>query len=205
MSEPRIEPIFGTPIYYNEVDNYEKIQQDFDEVIEATRDGDLGGRSQIQFRIHPEYGQTHYLSDPNSQEHLFERFALDNFREEINRNLKLYCASLQFEWRPYTINSSWIALFKNGNFGHCHHHGSADISGVYYLKKGDLDADDGHIYFKSPLVQAQTSLCYFGGKIVIPAKQGGLLLFPGWLEHGVNMNNSDEDRISVSFDVTFNR
>ena len=109
MSEPRIEPIFGTPIYYNEVDNYEKIQQDFDEVIEATRDGDLGGRSQIQFRIHPEYGQTQYLSDPNSQEHLFERFALDNFREEINRNLKLYCASLQFEWRPYTINSSWIA------------------------------------------------------------------------------------------------
>ena len=77
--------------------------------------------------------------------------------------------------------------------------------GVYYLKKGDLDADDGHIYFKSPLVQAQTSLCYFGGKIVIPAKQGGLLLFPGWLEHGVNMNNSDEDRISVSFDITFNR
>ena len=61
-----------------------------------------------------------------------------------------------------------------------------------------MDADDGHIYFKSPLVQAQTSLCYFGGKIVIPAKQGGLLLFPGWLEHGVKLNNTKAPRITFS-------
>tara|TARA_Y100000768_G_scaffold384848_1_gene369715 strand:+ start:33 stop:629 length:597 start_codon:yes stop_codon:yes gene_type:complete len=198
MSEPRIEPIFGTPIYYNQVDNYKKIQQDFDEVLES----DLGANSQVEFRINPEFGQTHYLSDPNSEQHLFQRFTLDNFREEINRNLKLYCAALQFEWRPYTIKSSWIALMKNGNYGHCHHHGTSDISGVYYLKKGD---DDGHIYFESPVTAAQNSLCYFGGKIAVPTNQGGLLLFPGWLRHGVNMNTTDEERISVSFDVTFER
>ena len=41
--------------------------------------------------------------------------------------------------------------------------------------------------------------------MIVPAKQGGLILFPGWLKHGINMNNSDEERISVSFDITFNR
>ena len=71
-----------------------------------------------------------------------------------------------------------------------------------YLKKDD---GDGDIYFESPISQAQTSLCFFGGELQVPTRQGGLLLFPGWLKHGVTMHNSDKERISVSFNVVFNR
>ena len=191
MSEPNTESIFGTPLYYNELDNYEKVQQDFDEPLVNTT-----------WDMNPQWGQTHYLSDPTFKEHLFEMYPLENFKKEIDKNLKLFCKSLNFNWRPYSIRSSWMAMFKKGNWGHCHHHGTSDIYGVYYLKKS---RDDGDIYFESPCIQAQTSLCFFGGNMIVPAKLGGLILFPGWLKHGINMNNSDEERISVSFDITFNR
>ena len=37
--------------------------------------------------------------------------------------------------------------------------------------------------------------------IVSPCRQGSLLMFPGWLEHGVTQNLSNEDRIVISFNL----
>jgi ectoine hydroxylase-related dioxygenase (phytanoyl-CoA dioxygenase family) len=33
------------------------------------------------------------------------------------------------------------------------------------------------------------------------AEEGRLYVFPGWLEHGVEENQSDADRVSLSFNV----
>ncbi|MDF1624011.1 MAG: putative 2OG-Fe(II) oxygenase, partial [Pseudohongiella nitratireducens] len=32
-------------------------------------------------------------------------------------------------------------------------------------------------------------------------EEGRLYVFPGWLEHGVEENRSDRDRLSISFNV----
>ena len=32
-------------------------------------------------------------------------------------------------------------------------------------------------------------------------EEGSLLMFPGWLEHGVTQNLSNEDRIVISFNL----
>ena len=32
---------------------------------------------------------------------------------------------------------------------------------------------------------------------------GKILLFPGWLKHGINTNNTDNIRISLSFNICF--
>ena len=80
MSEPNTEFIFGTPLYYNELDNYEKVQQDFDEPLVNTT-----------WEMNPQWGQTHYLSDPTFKEHLFEMYPLENFKKEIDKNIKLFC------------------------------------------------------------------------------------------------------------------
>ena len=205
MNKPRIESVFGIPLYYNQIDNYEKVQQDFDEVLEANAKGELNDKSKVKFEQDPQSSDNNFnneLQNNNYQQHLFETFTLDNFREEININLKTYCDGLNFEWRPYNIDSSWVVFFERGNYGHLHNYGTVDISGVYYLKK---DSNDGDIYFRSPISQAQTSLCFNGGDLQVPTRQGGLLLFPGWLNHGVTTHNSDEERISVSFNVVFNR
>ena len=36
----------------------------------------------------------------------------------------------------------------------------------------------------------------------IPIKQDHLYLFPSWLEHGSRVNNTDGERITVSFNTT---
>ena len=34
-----------------------------------------------------------------------------------------------------------------------------------------------------------------------PSDQGGLLLFPGWLQHGVETHQLEEERIVLSFNI----
>jgi ectoine hydroxylase-related dioxygenase (phytanoyl-CoA dioxygenase family) len=38
-------------------------------------------------------------------------------------------------------------------------------------------------------------------EIRMPPEEGRLYVFPGWLEHGVDVNRSDRDRVSISFNV----
>ena len=35
--------------------------------------------------------------------------------------------------------------------------------------------------------------------------QGSMLLFPGYLVHGIKTNTSDHDRLSLSFNIVFQR
>jgi ectoine hydroxylase-related dioxygenase (phytanoyl-CoA dioxygenase family) len=41
--------------------------------------------------------------------------------------------------------------------------------------------------------------------LIYPAVAGSVYLFPSWLEHSVQTNNSSDDRISVSFNVFFDK
>ena len=40
-------------------------------------------------------------------------------------------------------------------------------------------------------------------RILIKVREGTLLMFPSYLEHSVDANTSDEERVSVSFNVMF--
>ena len=41
--------------------------------------------------------------------------------------------------------------------------------------------------------------------VEIEPEEGDLLLFPAYLMHGVNRNETDEDRIVISFNVDISR
>ena len=43
----------------------------------------------INFGMRDGWSSTHYLSDPTFKEHLFEMYPLENFKKEIDKNLKL--------------------------------------------------------------------------------------------------------------------
>ena len=40
-------------------------------------------------------------------------------------------------------------------------------------------------------------------QVVVKVHDGTLLMFPSYLEHSVDANTSDEERVSVSFNVMF--
>jgi uncharacterized protein (TIGR02466 family) len=88
-----------------------------------------------------------------------------------------------------------------------HHHPNNFLSGVYYVRTCS-GADT--INFHDPRSQTGiirppvTALTAANtDQVVLRVRNGTLLVFPAWLEHSVDANASESERISISFNVMF--
>tara|TARA_B100000902_G_scaffold396415_1_gene457337 strand:- start:419 stop:1105 length:687 start_codon:yes stop_codon:yes gene_type:complete len=180
-----VDYIFPTPIYINYIDNYKDIQDEM-----------LTGIHHSDFEMHPHWGSTHWLSDPTFQGNFVEEHRCKKFKEELDWHVQKYAKEAligQFSKDNfnYKIVDSWVALFKKNNYAHIHSHGAADISGVYYIQTPAKE-EASKLFFQDDR----------GAKSAeIPAEQGVMLLFPGYLRHGVQTNTNDVERLSLSFNI----
>jgi uncharacterized protein (TIGR02466 family) len=120
---------------------------------------------------------------------------------EIARERKWDLAESQF-----TISNYWVHATPPGELTQSHTHKPAVLSGVFYIDKpensGDLvfvDMNQFHDYNPKPLpgeIDPITS-----PQMMIKADEGTMLIFPSWLPHKVPKNNSDRNRVSVSFNA----
>lgn len=103
-------------------------------------------------------------------------------------------------------HQAWLNISPPGASNQVHYHPNCHFSGVYYVS---LDAPAcGSIFFRDPRV-ASRMLTYpvtrpsefTASEMRMPPEAGRLYVFPGWLEHGVEENLSNTDRISISFNV----
>jgi len=46
-----------------------------------------------------------------------------------------------------------------------------------------------------------TATDFTAEEITMRPEEGRMYVFPGWLEHGVEENRSNQDRVSISFNV----
>lgn len=86
----------------------------------------------------------------------------------------------------------WASIHGNGSFHDAHHHVGSAISGVLYLK---VPSGSGSIFFEDP----RGRLPPFGNVMRVKPEVGDLILFPGWLVHGVHVTTSTIPRLSISF------
>lgn len=105
------------------------------------------------------------------------------------------------------ITGCWATVLARGATHKLHSHPNNYLSGVYYVRTHP-GADT--IYFHDP--RRQTSVirppvveltAENTDQVVIKVRDGTLLVFPSYVEHSVDANTSDEERISVSFNVMF--
>ena len=99
------------------------------------------------------------------------------------------------------------SLIKKNSYNQAHIHPNNLLSSVYYVK---APKNCGKIIFNNP---NQISLNRFPKDLKktefsanlqkIEPREGVLLLFPSYLWHSVEPNLSDEDRIIVSFNISF--
>jgi uncharacterized protein (TIGR02466 family) len=96
----------------------------------------------------------------------------------------------------------WMTFMRKGSYAHIHSHGRADIAGVYYYLADETDAN---IFFVNPVKQMGQAACFehLDKRLSVSPKIGKILLFPGWLEHGVETSTSDKERASISFNIRF--
>ena len=107
----------------------------------------------------------------------------------------------------------WANVNRHGNFNAVHTHPDSVLSGVAYLRF--VQPEQGVIEFFDAREGCPTThwRCYAqleqGTELtrqvhtVVPS-EGKILFFPGWLKHWVTPNVSNEDRVSVSFNLRLN-
>ena len=195
-----IEAWWPTPIYYSFVDTtvFDQIQSEFEKVY-------LDLKNNNTFQSTTGWNPNSVmLSDTTFLGSLLDDYKLEVFKTELLNHVQNFIKHYGVETVDLKIKQSWMTLTNKGMTSHTHSHGPTDISGVYYFK---TNGEDGSIYFESTnkLMNASALFSSSGHPISYKPEVGKLILFPGFLEHGVYENITDNDRVSISFNIFVNR
>ena len=110
---------------------------------------------------------------------------------------------------PCKIDNFWININSKYNLNEKHDHPRCQLSGVYYVK---VPSNSGSIQFYHPMDRyitrdwnrSEEYTPYNSSVWGCEPKENDLYIFPSWIEHMVTPNLSDEDRISISFNLVSN-
>ena len=105
----------------------------------------------------------------------------------------------------------WLNINRKGDYNNAHHHPRCHLGGVFWIKtppnSGNIEFTSSYEFvgfeeleklYPDEFVEKYNSyrIYYF------PPVAGDILIFPSHLQHEVKENKSDEDRISVSFNIS---
>ena len=208
--------LFPTPIYIDSalVSNYDLVQQEVKNcLIKILESNDLNEVSWIheeaaRVRETKRHEEHSYLITDD----LIGKFELVELKKRILQSVENYINSTKWgrlhthngETVEYKIvlRNSWMNIQSKNKSHEWHCHPGYTIAGVYYMR---VSADQGGIQFQNPNIMMQW--CHFpegprsSQSIEIIPKDGDIVLFPAWLMHNTMPNTTDEDRISVAFNI----
>ena len=129
----------------------------------------------------------------------------NNLNKEILNYVKDYFKEIGYTKYNFKIICSWGNVLSNNEQIHTHFHKNSLISGSYYLTKNNSSIrffnhlDNDWLFELGDKSNSSTyrSCNYWD---LIPT-QNMLVLFPSWLPHQVLPSNSQEDRISIAFNI----
>jgi uncharacterized protein (TIGR02466 family) len=117
--------------------------------------------------------------------------------------------NLEIDHDGFEITGCWANINPTGSINSSHSHPNNYLSGVYYIQ---TPPKSGVIEFADPRSQAmaiapptkvQNKLNT--NAIRLDIKPGRLVLFPAWLVHSVRVNQSEQDRVTISYNAMFTR
>ena len=97
----------------------------------------------------------------------------------------------------------WLNINPPGSYNEVHKHANSLLVGNLYLKapnnSGDIEfvRNDENDYFTSKYPTSDNPVLATRQSVTPIERE--IYIFPGWLNHGVKLNNSDSDRMSFSF------
>ncbi len=142
-----------------------------------------------------------------SDQRLHEREEFQPLISCVMRTADSVMEFLKIGHEGHVITGCWANISARGTGHKIHSHPNNFLSGVYYVRAPE-GADT--INFHDP--RSQTGIIRPPVKqltnentdqVVVKVSDGMFLLFPSWLEHSVDASQSDEKRISVSFNIMF--
>ena len=189
--------LFPEPIFKYKLNDYQNFNQELGKYIYDLYEKDNKG---IQRSNRGGWHSENFkLSEPNSIQQKFaqevQKYILNAFQNMgwsiKNKNIRL--------------KEMWAIINKKSNFNVIHTHANCYLSAAYYVKApkncGKFFVEHPNIAkrYSHPEISNRNEL---NGEVAeIDISEGDLLLFPGYLPHKVGKNESDNDRIVISFNV----
>ena len=118
---------------------------------------------------------------------------------------------LRLRLSRWGIDNIWVNINGKGNTNMMHTHPHVQVAGVFYVKVPE-DANSSLVFYHPAhelMHRDLPSHLYSEHRSSNNAMhyhtpvENQIVLFPGWLQHLVMPNESDDDRISISFNVRF--
>ena len=194
MNKPNL--FFPTPVWTLQLDEYQSINEQMYKFIKITQSKDQQGISKSNIK-------GWHSKDFNMQEN-----EPKNFIKFILPAIEQVITDMNWEKQKQSINinNMWAIINTGGAANHRHQHSNCTISGAYYVRapknSGDIifyDPRPAPVYTYPNAVNPNLLNAQVNG---ISPKEGALVLFPSYLDHSVNENLSNEERIVISFNIT---
>ena len=190
---------FSTPIWTSKIDNYEEINNMMNNYIYNLQEKDPEGV--IKSNLKGWHSKNFDMKDDEPKK----------FIEAIKKNINKAINDMDWDLssQEVTLSNMWAIINKRGAMNQKHHHSNSDLSAAYYVTAkencGDIifyDPRPARVY-KHPIAKKPNILNATINSI--SPEPGMLILFPSYLEHSVNPNLSEHERIVISFNLNLDK
>ncbi len=193
MTNPNL--FFSTPVWVSKLENYENTNEKIYKYIKDLQKKDSDGITRSN------------IKGWHSKDFDLKNEAPQEFINLISPNIKNVLNDMNWDSNSQItkITSMWAIVNRGGAANARHHHGNSAISAAYYVRApkncGDIVFYDPRPapVFSHPKSDKPNSLNAMVNSVT--PVEGALVLFPSYLDHSVNQNLSDEERIVISFNI----
>ena len=197
MNNPEVSLFFPEPVLRYKFEDYKSVNQNLKKYIYGLQKENSSG--QIRSNRGGWHSPNFKLTDNNS---IQNKFALE-LQKYILRSFQTL--GWKTENKKVVIAAMWAIINKKNDFNVIHTHPNAFLSAAYYVSApencGKFYIEHLNMakknYYPEILQNNQLNEQVAG----LEVNEGDLLIFPGYLPHKVAPNESDEDRVVISFNV----
>ena len=194
MPNPNL--FFSTPIWTEKIKNYKDSNEQIYDYIKNLQKKDSQGI--VKSNVKGWHSKNFDLKEREPQ----------NFIKIISRQIESVITDMDWDIKNQKtkITNMWAIINKGGAANARHHHGNSSLSAAYYVR---APKNSGDIVFYDPRPAPVYSHPISNKPNYLNAMQhsispleGLLVMFPGYLDHSVNENLSNEERIVISFNIS---
>jgi uncharacterized protein (TIGR02466 family) len=147
----------------------------------------------------------------NRNETVLDKTYFSNIKQFALDSVGHYLKNIEgIDYEEFWISASWVNFCQPGGFQEFHNHANSIVSGCFYI-----DADETHpgLTFKrekrnySPyfVLYNPSPSGHNADRVTVPVVSNDLLIFPSYMVHGHEINNSNTTRIGIAFNVLVNQ
>lgn len=191
-SDTYIIPLYSVPFIHIKLNNWEEkkeiLLKRYEEI--SSNSNSFKQEGDIEYSVITDYHQTY-----NDQDFTTSELITNHFQEELEFISEIFnCEVL--------LNNSWFEKSTFGRQHAPHNHGNCGLSCVVFIKFDPKH--HGPTIFIDPNLASDSPMAPLN-QMPPGIREGSMIVFPAYLTHYTLPNQSDVDRIILSFNMIFNR